>query len=261
MPLETVLQAARDLGFEGVDLWPKPHGNHREQLDEMGLQAFRSLAKKYGVRLVATSRYDLGPFRLTEEIKIVRELGGELIITGCGRGPASTEDSVKAGLGEIFRQLKTTAAVAEEHGVKIAIENHSGTLLATVDSLRWFVEQNPYRSVGIALAPYHLPQDPGVIADLVECLDGQLFLLYAWQYGKGCMREMPKEEELEQLPGRGPLDFRPIMTALRKINYQGWTEIFMHPFPRGTPMLEDPAAIVEELGRAARYLDQFVHGT
>jgi sugar phosphate isomerase/epimerase len=34
-----------------------------------------------------------------------------------------------------------------------------------------------------------------------------------------------------QLPGRGEMDFVPIVAALKKINYSGWTEVFMHPIP------------------------------
>ena len=71
----------------------------------------------------------------------------------------------------------------------------------------------------------------------------------------GCMTKLPKEQELLQMPGRGSLDFAPILRALKKIDYDGWTEIFMHPVPRGIPILETTAAVSEEINRARRYLD------
>ena len=58
-----------------------------------------------------------------------------------------------------------------------------------------------------------------------------------------------------QMPGRGALDFRPILAALEKINYQGWTEIFMHPFPRGIPIQETVPKVTAEINRARKYLD------
>ena len=58
-----------------------------------------------------------------------------------------------------------------------------------------------------------------------------------------------------QLPGRGPMDFTPLMAALRKINYTGWTEIFMHPVPRGIPILDSVETVTEEINRARNYLE------
>ncbi len=45
-----------------------------------------------------------------------------------------------------------------------------------------------------------------------------------------------------------------ILAALRNINYQGYTEVFMHPVPRGVPILETTAAITDEINRARRHL-------
>jgi sugar phosphate isomerase/epimerase len=256
LPLEVVLSSASKTGAEAVDLWPRPHANHREQMEELGLERSLALCTKYNTRIGALSRYDLGPFGLAKEMAVARELGAEMIVTGCGRGkpadPKATEKAVEA----LIQDLRPVAECAEKEGVRVAIENHSGTLLATPESVRWFLQKNPYPRIGLALAPYHLPQDPQLIAKLIEEAGKQLFVFYAWQYGKGCMQKLPKEEELEQLPGRGPLDFPPIMAALQKIRFSGWTEIFMHPYPRGVPMLDTPEQIVEELNRSREYLER-----
>jgi sugar phosphate isomerase/epimerase len=68
------------------------------------------------------------------------------------------------------------------------------------------------------------------------------------------MEKLPKAQELEQMPGRGVLDFRPVLAALKKINYRGWTEIFMHPVPRGIPILPTAEQVTFEINRARRYL-------
>ena len=65
-----------------------------------------------------------------------------------------------------------------------------------------------------------------------------------------------KEEELLQMPGRGDLDFTPILAALKSIQYQGMTEIFMHPVPRGIPILQSTAEVTTEINRARDYLTQ-----
>ncbi len=137
----------------------------------------------------------------------------------------------------------------------IGIENHARALIATPDSIRYLADLSPSPRLGIALAPYHLPHDERELARLIEDLGPKLVHFYAWQHGCGCMKKMPKAEELQQMPGRGKLDFRPILAALAKIAYPGWTEIFMHPTPRGIPILDTTAEVTAEITRARKYLE------
>ena len=83
-------------------------------------------------------------------------------------------------------------------------------------------------------------------------------LFYAWEYGKGCMKKLPKEEEMMQLPGVGNFDFGPAVRALRDTNYQGYVEIFMHPVPRGIPIRPTAAETTTEINKARAYLDGLI---
>jgi sugar phosphate isomerase/epimerase len=83
---------------------------------------------------------------------------------------------------------------------------------------------------------------------------------YAWQHGHGSMTKLPKEEELLQLPGRGELDFQPMLAELKQGNYQGWTEIFMHPFPRGVPILETVTQVTDEINHSRLHLEKLMSG-
>ena len=94
-----------------------------------------------------------------------------------------------------------------------------------------------------------------MLARLIEDLGDRLVHFYAWQHGKGCHTKLPKEEELLQMPGRGALDFAPLLAALRKIDYAGWTEVFMHPVPRGIPILPFAREVTAEINRSRRYLE------
>ena len=242
-------------GSDYIDIWPLSHGNQREQISEMGIEAFAALLKKHQVRLGILTHYDLGPFRLQDEMKIARQLGGKMLICG-GKGPKNlTGQALKAAVKEFAEQLKPHVDQAREHGIIIGIENHANNLIELPDSMRWLVEYIKSRHLGIALAPYHLPQDSKQIAKLIEELGERLVHFYAWQYGMGCHKKLPKEQELLQLPGRGKLDFQPILQALQNIHYQGWTEIFMHPVPRGIPILPTAAQVTAEINRSRRYLE------
>jgi len=237
-----------------LDLWPKRHGNQREQLQDMGEELFGRLLEKHGVNVGCITQYPLGPFGLQEEMRLAKRLGCGLIVTG-GDGPKGLSGAeLKKAVGVFVEKMKPHLAVAEENGVIIAIENHANDLFESADSLRYLHELTPSKHLAIALAPYHLPQDADQLAALIRELDQSIAMFYAWQHGDGCMTKLPKEQELLQLPGRGPLDFKPLLKALADTHYQGWTEIFMHPVPRGIPILETAAEVTAEIVRSGDYL-------
>ena len=252
-PLELVLGEVAKIGANAIDVWPRQHANHREQIDQLGHDTVDHMLKRHGVKLAMTTRYDLGPYRLRDEMKFVSRFGGDLIVCGAHKMPG---DTVKAQVGAFVERMREECQVAAEHGITIGIENHGGSLLASPDSIRYFADAIDVDNLGLAMAPYHLPQDPALIAALIRHLGEKLVFFQAWQHGDGCMEPLPKERELLQMPGRGPLDFGPILKALEAIDYRGWTEIFMHPVPRGIPILETAGEVTAEINRARDYLDQ-----
>ncbi len=256
--LEEILPEVRKTGANAIDLWPRRHGDQREQMEALGHDRFAQLLRQNNVRLGMTTRYDLGPFGLQPELPVLKKFGATLVISGSSGPRNARGDECRLAVRQFVEKMKPHAAAAEEHGVVIGIENHGHALINTPDSLRYLAEFAESPNLGIAMAPYHLPQDPALLGRLIEDLGPKLVHFYAWQHGQGCMKKMPKEQELEQMPGRGSLDFRPIMAALRKINYSGRTEIFMHPTPRGIPILPTTAAVTAEINRARQYLETFL---
>ncbi|MCA9411134.1 MAG: sugar phosphate isomerase/epimerase [Candidatus Omnitrophica bacterium] len=250
--LDEVLAEVPKTGASYIDIWPKKHANHREQVEAMGLDAFQDLLDKHHVRLGMLTHYDLGPFKLQEEMKVLSRFGGKIVISGSRR--AKGED-LKADVKQFLEEMKPHVAAAEEQGVIIGIENHGNALIESPDSLRYFADGIDSDHIGIAFAPYHLPQDPEIIAKLIEDIGPRLVHFYAWEHGLGSHKKMPKVLEMKQLPGYGELDFVPILAALKKINYAGWTSIFMHPVPRGIPILPTAAEVTAAISRSREYLE------
>lgn len=258
LTLAEILPEVRKTGATAIELWPKKHGTQREEMDAIGHDKFAGMLKEHGVGFGGTTRYDLGPLKLEKEIAIVKKFGGTFIITG-GKGEWKnvTPLQLKANVKGFVEQMKPHAALAAESGVTIGIENHVNNLIDKPDSLKWLADDiRNMPGIGIAFAPYHLPQDTALLADLIRHIDKKMTLFYAWEHGMGCSKPMPKEEELQQMPGRGPLDWKPLLQALKETNFTGPTEVFMHPTPRGIPILPTAAETTAEIVRGGQHLDE-----
>ncbi|MBL8850909.1 MAG: sugar phosphate isomerase/epimerase [Planctomycetaceae bacterium] len=250
-PLAEILPEVARTGAVGIDLWPKVHANQREQVEEMGHDAFRDLLEMHGVPLYMTTRYDLGPFNLADELQFIHDFGGKLIVTGAHTPPGENlDDRVRAFVAELQPHVDRAA----ELGVSLAIENHASSLLDTPEAIRCFADHAASTNLGVALAPYHLPQDPQLLAGLIDDLGPKLLHFYAWEHGQGAMTKLPKDQELQQLPGYGAFDFAPAMHALRRIKFAGAIQVFMHPVPRGVPILDTTAEISAAVNRSRESL-------
>lgn len=256
--LAEIVPQVHHIGATALDIWPKVHGNQREQLDEMGEEKFIELLKQHDVTLGCITQYKLGPFNLQDELHLAKRLGCTTMVTG-GRGPKGLKGAeLKSAVAGFLEKMKPHLAVAEETGVTIAIENHGENIIESPDSMKWLAELRPSKHLAIALAPYHLPQDEKLLSDLIRSLEGSIAMFYAWQHGMGCHKKLPKEQELLQMPGRGKLDFTPLMAALSDIRYDGWTEIFMHPVPRGISILDTSEEVTAEINRARQYVEKCI---
>jgi sugar phosphate isomerase/epimerase len=260
LKLEEIVPAVHQTGATAIDIWPRVHGNQREQLDEMGEEKFSQLLEKYKVTLGCITQYKLGPFGLKDEFQVAKRLGCRTIVTGAVGPKGLQGQELKAALKTFVEKMQPHLELAAQAGVTVAIENHGNSLVESVDSLKWLVELEPTGRMSIALAPYHLPQEEKLLANLIRDLAPRMSMFYAWEHGHGCMTKLPKNEELMQMPGRGTLDFSPLLQALKDRNYRGWTEIFMHPTPRGIPILETAEQVTAEVNRSRCYLEQKLAG-
>lgn len=257
LPLAEILPEVHKTGADNIDLWPARHGNQREEMEEMGVEAFLALCQEHDVRASMITRYDLGPFKVQDEMAVAEKIGADLIVTG-SRGTVEDE---KAGAKAFVEDLKPHLEVAAKHGVRLGIENHGNALVNSPDSIRYVADGLDPEQAGIALAPYHLPQDPELIAELIRDLGPRLIHFYAWEHGHGSRDPLPKALEMQQMPGYGPLDYGPILAALRDIDYKGLTTVFMHPVPRGIPILPTAAETTAAINRSREYLDwKLAHG-
>ncbi len=256
MPLAEILPEVAATGCEAIDIWCKVHGDQREQIDAMGHEAALALFEKHGVKPSVFTRYPLGPFGLQKEMPIAKKFGAEIVLCGTIGPSEPSGNDAKRAVRAFLESMKPHVAAAEEAGVTIALENHDRQLLYHPDSLRYFAEYNQSPHLGIAFALHHLhafvPEIPALIRDLGNA---QIPFIYFQEHSEGIRKKVAKEIEMQQMPGfGGGLDYVPIVEALREIGYQGYCEIFMHPVPRGIPILPTVEEIRDAINRSRAHL-------
>ncbi|HCE05968.1 MAG TPA: xylose isomerase, partial [Verrucomicrobiales bacterium] len=189
LPLKEILPEVTKTGADTIDIWPRVHGNQREQIEEMGHEAFAKMLRSHKtskgiLRMGCITRYDLGPFGLQKEMAFAKKFGTKVMVCG-GRGQRGLKGAeLKAEVKKFAELMKPHLAAAETAGVTIAIENHSSNLINTPDSLKWLAEFAPNKHLAIAIAPYHLETlgvDAAGHGALIKALGNRIAMFYAWQ--------------------------------------------------------------------------------
>jgi sugar phosphate isomerase/epimerase len=233
-PLEVALEEVAKTGCQAVDIWEAPDApeKHMEWVELRRPAYLRSLVESFGLKLFAFSIYWSPGNKRLQRLEWLAEAGGQVAVLGGGAGEGQP---VSAGIDA----LKPLVERAEALGLRIAGENHSGSSLHTVASLREFASLAQSPALGIALAPYHvmIAQEP--VPEAVKACGPKLFFFYAWQQAPG----------MQELPGDGTLDFRPVLASLREVGYRGYLNIFTHTH---VPKDQMTAGIIA----ARKYLEQ-----
>jgi len=234
LPIEQACGRIARLGYEAIDIWSAHNGcPHLDDVAErLGPDGLKELLARHNLRLFAFSVYKGGYARYAE---LLGKAGGGVAVQGSA--PPCEPEELNVRMRKFIEELKPLAELAEQHNSYLAIENHVGALLCTLDSLKAFVDINTSPRLGIALAPYHIQTLKVSVPEAIHICGEQLFYFYAWQ----------NYPDLEQLPGIGPTDMTPWIQALADIRYQGYVNPFMHGHP-------EPDVMAVNLAKSRGYL-------
>ena len=234
LPIEQACQRISELGFDAIDIWCAYNGcPHLDDVAKrLGAQGLKQLLAKHKLKLYAFSVY-VGGYR--KYAQLLGESGGGLAIQGSA-GPCKPAE-LRQRMNDFIESLKPDLELCEKYDSYLAIENHGSSLLDSLDSFKAFVDINTHPRLGIALAPYHVQAGKQSVEQAIGICGKQLLFFYAWQHADGT----------NQLPGHGPTDFTPWLTALAKINYRFYVNPFMHNEP-------EPDAMAKALLKSRDYL-------
>jgi sugar phosphate isomerase/epimerase len=215
LPIEQACERVAKLGFEGIDIWSGHAGcPHLDDVQKrLGADGLKELLAKNKLKLFSFSVYRGGYRRYAE---LLGRVGGGVAVQGSGGRGKGGELTEK--MKQFLERCKPLAELCEKHNSYLAIENHGGSLLCTLDSMKAFVDNNTSPRLGIALAPYHVQGAKQSVEEAIAICGKQLFYFYAWQRARG----------VQELPGHGPTDFVPWIAALAKVGYAGYVNPFTH---------------------------------
>ncbi len=218
LSIEKICEQIAALGYEGIDIWCPSKLFGCPQLDEvekrLGSEGLKDLLAKHKLKLYSFTCY-FGVYPKYAEL--FGKVGGGVAVRESGEGEATGKD-LTARMKVFLETLKPELELAEKHRAFLAVENHVGRLLNSRDSFQAFVDLNRHPRLGIALAPYHLQAKNISVEEVIGTCGKQLLYFYAWQHAEG----------MKQLPGIGPTDFTPWLSALAKADYAWYVNPFMH---------------------------------
>ncbi len=234
LPIEKACQRIAELGFEGVDVWSAHAGcpHLDDVLKRLGPEGLKEILAKNKLKLYTFSVY-AGGYRKYAEL--LGKAGGGVAVRGSSGACPPAE--LTARMKKYIESLKPELELAEKYDSYLAIENHGGALLNTIDSFKAFVDVNRNPRLGIAMAPYHLQVGRQSIEEAIAVVGRQLLFFYAWQHAPGT----------GQLPGIGPTDCTPWIAALAKADYKWYVNPFLHHEP-------EPDETAKALAKSRDYL-------
>lgn len=239
LSVEKACERIAALGFAAVDFWHAGFGcPHLDDIEKrLGPEGLKALLAKNKLKLYAFTCYDVGAKAVYSRFaELLGKAGGGVAVREARYGKVK---DLTAEMKALLEQLKPQLELAEKYDSRIAIENHSGSLLNSKDSFKAFVELNSNPRLGIALAPYHLQAAKVSVEDVIGIVGKQLLFFYAWQHAKA----------MKQLPGVGPADFTPWIAALARAGYAEYVNPFMHGHP-------GPEEMAKGLATARDYIVQ-----
>ncbi len=176
--------------------------------------------------------------RIKDQVDFASDLGAKIII-GLIKGPLPLESSERTlATKRALDGLRECAGYAEKSGVFLvleAINRYESNFLNTAEETDRFIQEAHSPAVGLHLDTFHMNIEEVSIEEAI--INHSRRLLH-----------MHLADSNRMAPGMGHLDFRSILSALRKIGYEGYLGLECLPS-------HDPQSAAEH---ALRFLKQLL---
>ena len=227
LTLADALQDLRQAGADGIEFTPRPG-----ELDAAGLtpDAVRRMLRDAG--LAVSAHYFSGPFhdpakkteilaRAQDMIDSLRGFGAANMVIGPPAPP--TGMSRMDAIARIAPVLDDIGRLARSHGVAIGIHPHLNTVIETPEETDAILRQCDPALVGLALDTGHFYLAGGDVVSVLRTHGNRLNYLHF----KDAVRPFARPDFFPNLRdlGKGGVDFRGVMQALKDLRYRGWIDV------------------------------------
>lgn len=226
MPVPEFLKAAKDAGYDGVEMWLVGEGGLNFEVTDEELASYRRLAADYGLtiysvaisspvgNMLATGKdADLFAEYAIRGMDIAVKLGAETVLHTTGR---LTDDiDYETGYLNGIANLRKLAPEIEARGLKFALEFIWNGFLFSPIEMRNFINSVNSPNVGFYLDPGNMAvfQKP---QDWVRALKHLVFQVHLKDWQGRAVNGGGWTALLE-----GQVDYPAVISELRKVGYNG----------------------------------------
>jgi sugar phosphate isomerase/epimerase len=206
-------------GYDGAELaCLKTHARHIEaNTDKLYIDEIKWTAKKHGIELSAIhldadgNTHEEKVKSVTKMFEVAQKLGIPVIAIPAGGKTGDAEATKKefAYIGKLCEQ-------AEAHGVSLAIKYHKGASIYNTATLIQLFNEVKSPALGANLDPRECFKAGEDSAEVVDKLGNKIIHTHIRDYPS------PQTEEatpMEQIVGRGKINYPQIIKALHKVGY------------------------------------------
>jgi hydroxypyruvate isomerase len=225
--------AAAAAGFEAVEFW----GSGNKDLDALqkacvdagvAVATFGSLG---GYALVSPQDPDALRETMLRDAEKAQLLGTKtlLVTTGNESEDVSREEQMESIIGN----LQAVAPVAEEQGIRLALEmlntlvDHAGYFLDSTDDALAIVQAVDSPAVGILYDVYHMQIMEGNLIETIRRAAPHLHHVH--------VADVPGRHE----PGTGEINYANVFRAIDEAGYDGWCGMEFRPTGGSAEALEE----------------------
>ena len=237
-PLEVCLSEAKQAGYQGVELgnkFPRDPQVLGPILAEHGLEL---VSGWYSAQLLERSA-EAEIEAMQPHLQLLKSLGAKVMVfaevSGCVHGdqamPLSRRPRMRADQWpEYGRRITQVADYMAAQGVKLAYHHHMGTVIETAEEVALLM-QHTGENVGLLLDTGHISYAGGDPLVLVQQFASRIVHVHCKDVRPHILTESLNSDSaflkavlngVYTVPGDGSIDYLPIFTALKAVDYQGW---------------------------------------
>lgn len=214
--LHDALQSLAWAGFDGAELaYIAGMVEHiAPTMGATGLAEVRAMAEGLGLRLFSIEVTPNTPERIEDACAMAVALGIPTVAIGSG-GRTGDEES----FAEAITVVRTLAAIAGVHGVRLALKPHVGAAVFDTATAHRAHAAIGSPHVGLNFDPSHLHRVPEDVATAA----GAFGDLIQHSHFRDCPSRFERGPgtPTQQVPGRGEVDILGVIRALAKTSYTG----------------------------------------